>query len=223
MTELDKLPKGLGFVQQYYRMLRWYYRFEKINKGKPVSIGQALNDFDEILAFFLVCYHLSDWIIEDVLVEKNHPDRKKFQKLEQEVRDFIRNNDCLKLCADICNSAKHRTLHKRNHYPENTELHDNNIEIIETEKGPMIKQKWEIVTESNKRFDLFEIATDCKKKWFEFLQTHETQIRELTPYWTEEQDTVSFDPKMVKGNVIESSHITVHRVQHKDRVRRSGF
>jgi hypothetical protein len=214
MTELVDLPKGLVFVDQYNRMRRWYERFQKINEGTPVSKGHALYEKDEILVFFIICYHLSDWIIQDVFVERNHPNRNKFQKLEHEVHEFIKKNDCLSLCADICNSAKHQRLVKPPHFREKTEIPHPTFKIIKTKTGELLKQNWEIVsTESDKKFALFEIATECVNKWDEFLEIHGSQIEELTPYWRKAHETVSYDPKNVEGNVIGSEHIKVHRVR----------
>jgi len=213
MTRLLTLPQGLWFVDQYYRMLRWFERFQKINEGKPVTLGGALLDYDEVIAFFIFCDHLTDWILEDVYVSKNHPDYKKFLKLQNDVNNLKR-EDCFRLCTDICNSAKHKTLRKKIRYYEDTTVLLGSVEIIKTKNGDLIKQKWMIKTESGKEFDLFAVATECVQKWKLFLETHEVQIRELAPYWKEGHDTVSCDSKMMKSNTIESQYVKVHRVAH---------
>jgi hypothetical protein len=217
MTKLDNLPKGLVFVDQYDRMLRWYKRLQKINEGKPESCGQALNDFDEILVFFIICYHLRDWLIQDVAVEETDANYTKFLILKRDIDNFINCNDCLCLCVDICNSAKHRNLVKPPRFHEKTEVCPGLFEITSTGTGQICKQNWELVTESGKMFDLFEISTECVRKWSEFLTTHKIQIQELTPYWRDEHETVSYDPMRVEGNVIGSNLIKVHRVKHNER------
>ena len=185
MTELHNLPKGLWFVDQYNRMIRWYQRFQTINNGVLISPGIAEYQYDEILVFFIFCHHLRDWIIQDTTVNKSHPNYKKFKLLKSKISDFIKNNDCMCLCADICNSAKHKHLDKSSNYYEETSVRFVGVHLIETPRGKLYKPKWEILTDSGKRYDLFEVATECKTKWFEFLESQEMQIRELIPFWQE--------------------------------------
>jgi len=53
---------------------------------------------DVVYAFFQSCYHLKDWVLTDKI------------KTSSEIKKFIDDNDCIKICADICNGTKHFNL-----------------------------------------------------------------------------------------------------------------
>ena len=96
MTQLRNLPRGKLCIDQLNRVIRWYRRFQQINEG--IQKGASFEgQYDDMLAFFMNCYHLKDWIKNDISDDS----------LNTVVEDYINQNDCLKLCADICNGAKH--------------------------------------------------------------------------------------------------------------------
>ncbi|MGA2917502.1 hypothetical protein [Methanoregula sp.] len=213
MTQVRNLPKGRYFGDQFERMNRYYERFKKINDGKLISVGMAESDFDDVLAFFMNCDHLLDWVINDCTVNKSHPNYPKYLKFKKKVTDFRNGEDCLKLCADISVGAKHLLPNRKSHFGEETALHEGAVRLEDTENGTLIARSWDLPSGSGKKYDAFALATQCVTKWFDFLQTHETQIREIVPYWQEEHDTFSVDPTMIKGNVIESRYVTMRRAR----------
>src|SRR6202022_45849 len=84
------------------RMRRWYEKFAETDRGRK-HVSSSDNYIDEVYAFFMNCYQLKDWIKHDTAIP---PD------VQKAVEGFIDKNECLRLCADICNALKHLTLRK---------------------------------------------------------------------------------------------------------------
>src|SRR4051812_44342227 len=86
--------------EQYERTERWYKRFAAINSGR---VHDVPSDYyvDEIYAFFLNCYHLKDWIKNDSSLPST---------VRSAVEDFVKSEEWLCLCADVCNGLKHLKL-----------------------------------------------------------------------------------------------------------------
>ena len=62
---------------------------------------------DDVLAFFIHCHHIRDWIVA----------LNKLNVTSAEVTEFVEGHDCLKICADLCNGTKHCKL-TRKHTPK---------------------------------------------------------------------------------------------------------
>lgn len=87
-----------------YQVARMLYQFRKlplIRRG-DLSVEQGGNVEFELFGFFEICYHLKDWLKED-------PDYSSWENVEK----FIDNSQPLSICADICNTLKHRRLNKK--------------------------------------------------------------------------------------------------------------
>src|SRR5439155_17755263 len=85
------------YREQYNRMKRWYERFGTLDQGRTHGVDSE-NYLDEIYAFFQNCYHLKDWIKNDMAVAP---------AIQQSVEGYINGSRPLRLAADICNSLKH--------------------------------------------------------------------------------------------------------------------
>jgi len=137
-------------------MKRSYQRFAQIDQGRRHDMG-CENYRDEVYSFFLDCYHLKDWLINDPGFPGNKDD----------VEDYVNSNQELRLCADICNRKKHLLLGK----PRSTENPSVSGQKIDLNSGTgvgMIKIKFTIDTASGTR-DAFELATKCLELWKEFI------------------------------------------------------
>jgi hypothetical protein len=174
MTQLGSLPKGHSHADQYYRMCRWYERFKKMNDGTQVGATFEGQD-DDMRAFFINCDHLYDWVINDFKVGKSHPNYKEYCEFRKDLEEFKNRNECIKICADLCNSSKHFRLNKRPKFGEETRIRTE-IHIDELKDNPPVKRIWRIESESGNEYDAFEIATQCVTKWKEFLENHRMQI-----------------------------------------------
>src|ERR1035437_4070866 len=102
------MAQGLGenATYQFYRTERWLGRLQAIYSGKHTPVGNWDDPMDHVLAFFLNCYHIKDWLKagpewrEDVTPEV----RRKA------VEQFVEESEVLRICADLCNGNKHFLL-----------------------------------------------------------------------------------------------------------------
>ena len=86
-----------GWREQYDRMRRWYARLDVF---APVDEHRV----DDFYAFFVCCFHLRDWLMQDSGLEKSFGPAAKA---------FVNDNFWLRICADIANGSKHLRLDKR--------------------------------------------------------------------------------------------------------------
>jgi hypothetical protein len=159
MTDLRK------HQEQFERMKRWYERIKKIDQGRQHDlsfINLSPGYFhDEVYAFFQNCYHLKDWIKNDETVRLP----------EKDVEDFINQNECMCLCADICNGTKHLKLkderRRSDQYPD---FGGRKFSLsLEGGPEPIIGVKFSIETKKG-TIDTFELASECVRKWEEFIK-----------------------------------------------------
>jgi len=148
------------YEEQFERVKRWYNRFFEITFGMAHKRNTEFYQ-DEVYAFFINCYHLKDWIIN----EKSVKNKNKKQKLE----DFINNNECMSLCADICNGLKHLELSRNIRTGIQPEFKDRKFELELGGAEAKIVVKYNIITSKGNK-DAFLLATDCKEKWEEFIK-----------------------------------------------------
>jgi hypothetical protein len=147
------------YLEQLNRVQRWYQRFSTINEERQHNLISD-NYQDEVYAFFLNCYHLKDWIIND-----------KSTGIDKDTMEsFINNNQDLKLCADICNSIKHLKL-KRPRSSQNPEFGKRKFYVKLGGLETTISVKYTIDT-STGPIDAFELATRCQQAWEGFLQSN---------------------------------------------------
>ncbi len=163
MTQLRNLPRGKLCIDQLNRVIRWYRRFQQINEGIQKSASFE-GQYDDMLAFFMNCYHLKDWIKNDISDDS----------LNTVVEDYINQNDCLKLCADICNGAKHLDV-TRSRFGEETSIRTE-VHLDESQENPPVIRKWYITSNSGQIFDAFDIATQCVERWVDFFNQHESEL-----------------------------------------------
>ena len=158
------LPKH---QEQFERMKRWYERIKKIDQGEPHNLSfvnlPPSYFYDEVYAFFINCYHLKDWIKNDDTVKLSSKD----------VEGFIDKNECMCLCADICNSKKHLKLDPTIHPPRSDQDPEFRGREFPVNLGggdePIIGVKFSIETKKG-TIDAFELASECVRKWEEFIK-----------------------------------------------------
>ncbi len=150
-----------SYREQYDRLKRWYDRFASLDRGREHNISSD-KYLDEIHAFFLICYHLKDWIKNDGAVPT---------AARQAVESYIRGDRSLRLCADICNSLKHLRLDR----PRSGESPAFGNVHYGLGIGPgipvTISLKCEVDTASGPE-DAFKLATGCVTAWDAFLNAH---------------------------------------------------
>jgi hypothetical protein len=86
-----------------YQRARLQYQFNKLGPiGEGIYPEYGGNIEFELFSFFEICYHLKDWV-------KNSPEGSPFTDVEM----FINSSPAMRICADICNRLKHKTLRTR--------------------------------------------------------------------------------------------------------------
>lgn len=155
------MTKQGTWLEQWERVQRYYNRIKEITEGiTPTSRGAPEFNFaDEFYAFFIFCYHLKDWIDLDGTL-----------KLKGKIADkFVRKNECLKMCGDICNGIKHLKLHKSERM---TAKFEKESKISYDIKNGMVESiKADIFISTDKvRINAFDLATDCMDRWKYFIK-----------------------------------------------------
>jgi hypothetical protein len=152
------------YLQQFKRMLRWYEKFEELNKGRTHSKNSFFYE-DYIFSFFLNCYHLKDWIINDHAL--NIPALL--------VEDFINKSQYLKISVDLCNGLKHLTL-KNPRTRNGAKFGKRAIKLTVGEGPSIISLNFKIESDSQ-IFDAFEVAEKCIGEWKTFFKSNNLKFQ----------------------------------------------
>jgi len=145
------------YLNQYARVKRWYNRLEQINNGKQ-HIHPSDYYQDEVLAFFMNCYHLKDWLKND----------SSFNKDNEAIEAFVRNSNNLSICGDLANGAKHLLI-TRPKLDSETSIGSRAFSLnIGGDELPKISIRYQVISEEN-ACDAFELATKCLQEWEGFI------------------------------------------------------
>lgn len=162
------MSKQGTWLEQWDRVQRYYKRLKKINDGisPPDNKAHIINFSDEVYTFFVHCYHMKDWIYYDRNV--------KFCDKGKILSDYIKNNDCLMLCEDICNSVKHLNLKtERSKAKKFKGFKEDSMVTREFKDGKLASTKAAIdVLVEGKEKDAFKLATECIEKWQGFIKQY---------------------------------------------------
>lgn len=152
------MSESSKYQEQLNRVKRWYDRFKEINTGK-IHDRESDSYQDEVYAFFMKCYHLKDWIKNDI----------KISDMAERVESFIAGNEALSLCADICNGIKHLKLTKPRS-GQNPRFGQRQFSVELGGQPTKISVKYTINTNTGPR-DAFELATQCIEAWDNFIKS----------------------------------------------------
>jgi hypothetical protein len=164
------------YREQYDRMIRWFNKLQDINQRKRLVDAPREEIMDELAAFFQNCYHLKDWIKHDSITEA------KLASSRINIEHFIKNDEDMKLLADLCNGSKHMELDidprtgilgKSGENPKCTsEQHFKaTFEVDGTNKNEV---DWHIKTDVGKEYSVIQLANRCIQKWDDFIRTYLT-------------------------------------------------
>ncbi|PKN92926.1 MAG: hypothetical protein CVU44_12915 [Chloroflexi bacterium HGW-Chloroflexi-6] len=167
------MAKVPDFIQQYLRVHRWYNRVFKRSRNRLIrKARRPINEeelfLDDLYAFFVNCYHLKDWVINDAAINI----------APEIVESTINSNLFLQLCADICNSSKHLKLRRDGRSGQSPKMSE--VEITTTvsiapdarsvDGGALINYLSDFYVETkNGHVMANEIASECLKAWTVFL------------------------------------------------------
>ena len=91
----------LQYLEQYQRVKRCLGRLET-KDGLPLESNEDKTEYEDILlAFFQNCWHLKDWIKNDVGVPEG---------IRGNIEEDIKAYENIMICADMANATKHLTL-----------------------------------------------------------------------------------------------------------------
>lgn len=161
-AEEGQMGEGSKYLEQFERVKRWYQRFEEIDRGIKFDRDPDFYQ-DEVMAFFLNCYHLKDWIKNDSHISPS---------VRSKVEDYINNTYPLKLCADIANGIKHLKLESPPRTGQQPEFGGKKYNLTLGSMGQVIQIKYSIDTQAGP-VDAFTLASDCVSSWENFLKNHQ--------------------------------------------------
>ena len=153
------------YQQQYARVRRYYNRFQALNSGSASIQTPGADRFDDVLSFFMHCYHLKDWL-------KNDPN---YKRSNEEIEEYVNSNPDLALVADICNGIKHLKLNRRTHSGIEPRIEHQELSIelgpgVEDGKPNMLVRVKITITHGGKKIDAFEIASKAYNAWKKFVE-----------------------------------------------------
>jgi len=177
---------------QYQSMVRAHEALRALatNVGKTAVIGDHAAG-DAAKSFFIECYHLKDWLKKDSRIKR-----------PKDVENFISKSHALSLGADLCNSLKHAGLNKTPRsgmyldkinmaysldIPASTEpgfikmtrnpSDGDTITISRSNRtGSPVATAKVVLTIGGKKYEAFDVATQCVKDWDAFLATQGIQF-----------------------------------------------
>ena len=150
---------GRAWREQYDRMLRWFERLHR-----PGEIDEHRRD--EYYAFFLICYHLKDWLKTDPVVQQRVPE------IGRVVEDFINASLPLRLCADLANGVKHFVVTKHVRMDPDARLSavPSAFEAEAFHEGAFQVTGAVVAKAAGQRWDAETVGGRCVADWHRFLR-----------------------------------------------------
>jgi len=124
---------------------------------------------DQVLAFFLNCYHIKDWL-------KNGPewqDGADAAVKKWAVEQFVTESEALSICADLCNGNKHFVFDRELRSGVTPTFHSVHTRVDTTTSVPVKTTRYTFRTKRGDT-DAYALAEECLESWRRF-------IRESTP------------------------------------------
>ena len=175
---------------QYRRMERKYK--EVLNDFEGMSFSKSSEEkLDAVHDFFLICYHLREWVEKDVKVhmeiKNNLP---TFEKQDSPVQ--------FQMCRDLCNKSKHLVLERKPNdintkiIPYGSALFkvptkelkeaQNKKETIHLKEEDSIFMGDYLVLFRGNQYDLKGVVQGCMHIWKEFFEKNDLILPRSTPY-----------------------------------------
>jgi hypothetical protein len=139
-----------GWRGQLARTKRWRRRLLSLKGSSDID-----TTFDFVLAFFINCYHVRDWLERSGVAS---------DKLDALFRDSIP----LRICADIANIAKHHDL---THPPRMTRQLSLAREYEDPGNGWFGDDGALRVLSDGDKYDVLDLAAACEAEWDRFVRT----------------------------------------------------
>ena len=166
----------MRYREQYDRMKRWYERFRAVDREGP--LGRSVeHQRDDLLAFFVFCFHMRDWIWYDQDVP---------QPVRDAARKYVEDNPALARCYHLAVGAKHLIVK----YPigdKKASIETRQAIVVTHSEGldheedglllppgiPIhtVTERFHVETDAGTE-DAFAFATKCVEAWDEFFKAH---------------------------------------------------
>jgi len=155
-------------LEQFERTKRYLEKMRCIYSGIFSSSGHDKESYDDdVITFFIHCYHIRDWIIH----------LNKIGVTSKEVDDFINSHTSLKICADLSNGSKHcklmRGLRTERQPHIVSKQHRTSTYFTGNGGGENMKSKYSILSNTN-IYDALELAEKCVELWAQFINEMKT-------------------------------------------------
>ena len=146
-------------MKQLERTRRYLQRLRDIYAG-VFNDGNTKQFYeDDVLSFFMHCYHVRDWLIHAEVAPV--PARQ--------VDEFISRSTCLKLCADICNGVKHCKLTKPPRSGGQPDFSGKKYKSsLWLPGGELLQANFTIQTAAGV-VDALALAEECVQSWSDFI------------------------------------------------------
>ena len=152
------------YKQQYDRVVRYFSRLTNQNRSQ-------IDYEDDLWAFFQNCWHLKDWIKNDLTIPQNTG--KIFEdKIENEVKKY----KAIMIAADLANRSKHLTLKRQNRLDAKNTKKSVTVHVppfrlnsktgeSHTDGECQSEYFYTIATEDGSEYDAFQIAKKAIADW----------------------------------------------------------
>jgi hypothetical protein len=168
---------GTTATYQFFRTERWLGRIEAIYNGKYVPVGNSDDVLDHILAFFLNCCHIKDWLQNGPEWHDDVDPKLKKMAIEQ----FVTESPALCICTDLCNGNKHFRVDKRPLRSGSVpELHRVHCRVDITAEEPLKTNSYTFRTERGLE-DAYTLALECFESWKLFIRESTTESFAISP------------------------------------------
>ena len=148
-------------MRHFDLVTRYLNRIRAIYRGVSDHHPSGEEYFDDVVAFFVQCHHMYDWLCT----------AKDANVTRATVANFIDSNEELRVCADICNQAKHCILRSTRTESGISQLSAFDLRISGSSLvGPPIFMSKYRVYCGDKEYDALELAERCHALWASFLE-----------------------------------------------------
>lgn len=137
----------------------WRGQYERLRRSRGRLTSTGTDDleelFDFVLAFFTVCYHLRDWLVQDDPL------------IQPAVDQLFSTSKVLRLSADIANIAKHFDLTRP---PRAGRQLSFAREYVPRGMGWFGRDGRLVVLSDGEKTDVLDLAAECETAWTSFLK-----------------------------------------------------
>ncbi|WP_431064831.1 hypothetical protein [Methylotuvimicrobium sp.] len=164
-------------MEQFERAKRYLSRVEELYEGVFSSSSHDKDAYDDdVISFFIHCYHIRDWIIH----------LNTLTITAKQIDGYIDRHKALKVCADLANGSKHCKLTRSLRTERQPQIagkeRRTSTWITGSGGGEVMKCKYTIVI-NTEILDALDLARECVELWKSFidqLKAHNKSIQQDT-------------------------------------------